>query len=387
MFEVDNETCMERGRSLDRLLNISSARQIARRPLKVQIDQRQIAACNGPAGEEAGNEAGEERGSTSGGVLPFLARGRALAPMFLGADAEDDGAEGFILQLRERLHFRFFSLRTANVTSQTRVVGLLGLRRGLSRQWTGHPFVNIDSYSPDIVISLYDSALLRHDLDTTSVPERTKSSFFNGDAPRLDCPPPFPVYAGRPLPPFVIPSFHAPYSILRPYPHPSLPMLLLFLSLRYRPPAPSCVPRGEGGTTRWMAEVRAKQAKAASRRRRRRIDPTSHAMEHYGGDHWIKPHALTPSCLAVDYATAEIQAMTTRLLDGGKRRRRRARCVFEISWTEPPSPSLFLDTDLPRLDLRWRDAFPSSADRDDPDLTTLRRPQVRHRFRTGPRQH
>ncbi|KAJ6550398.1 hypothetical protein DFH09DRAFT_612917 [Mycena vulgaris] len=36
-------------------------------------------------------EAGEERGSVSGGILPFLARGRALTPAFLGPDAEDDG--------------------------------------------------------------------------------------------------------------------------------------------------------------------------------------------------------------------------------------------------------------------------------------------------------
>jgi hypothetical protein len=39
------------------------------------------------------------------------------------------------------LQFSPSFLRTANATSQTRVIGHLGLRRGSSRLWFGHPHV------------------------------------------------------------------------------------------------------------------------------------------------------------------------------------------------------------------------------------------------------
>ncbi|KAJ7681883.1 hypothetical protein DFH06DRAFT_1159574 [Mycena polygramma] len=62
--------------------------------------------------------------------------------------------ESFVIELSDCFTYSYthlshksqsfiFSLRTANATCQTRVIGLLGLRRGSSRQWLGHPLVNV----------------------------------------------------------------------------------------------------------------------------------------------------------------------------------------------------------------------------------------------------
>ncbi|KAJ6624322.1 hypothetical protein B0H10DRAFT_736456 [Mycena sp. CBHHK59/15] len=93
-----------------------------------------------------------------GSATGFARRLRVPSQFHVPTKYSSTPGSSFVLFLHTLLHAHFtttdlyislstdfllYLLHTTNATSSTQVFGLLGLRRGSSRQWIGHPLVNV----------------------------------------------------------------------------------------------------------------------------------------------------------------------------------------------------------------------------------------------------